>query len=187
VVITARALKQIVLFGLMIFLCSACSAQPPVSKVYVSEGHTIHYSVITYNPPIAVQPEAAHLNQDSALNCVIFFNARLAKQDVQGAALLTTNPAQTEKAYTEHRARVGEAKFGELTSGLFKDKAHFVYELVIGKEHALLRDTTPDGAQLTTETDGKYFVDRPEFGKESAEVKDLFVLVNAHAQGKLKF
>lgn len=45
----------------------------------------------------------------------------------------------------------------------------------------------PAGAQAVVERNGKFWMDRPKFQHESQEFRDLFVLVNDHAAGKLVF
>lgn len=161
-------------------------AQTNKIHTYTANGRTFTYTLMIFQPPVAIQPDSSRLNQDNAVNCTILFMSRLSQGDIAGAAAFTNDPDGTMKLYTDAKVRMGDKEFSKQMANLFNGD-HYRYELVEGNEHILISEKNPDGAKSVVEKDGKFWMDRPKFQHESQEWRDLFVLVNDHAAGKLEF
>jgi hypothetical protein len=161
-------------------------AQTSTTHTYTANGRTFTYTLTIFQPPIAIQPDSSRLNQDSAVNCTILFISKLSQGDIAGAAAITNDPDTTTKLYADAKARIGNKEFSRQMANLFNGD-RYRYELVEGNEHILISEKNPDGAQSVVEKDGKFWMDRPKFQHESQEFRDLFVLVNDHAAGKVEF
>jgi len=169
----------------LLLISTTSAAQTNAPRTYTADGKTISYLLTVFNPPIAIQPDPARLNQNSAVNCTIMFMSRLSKGDIAGAVELTTDPGSTAKLYSAAKARMGDAKFSNQMAGLFNGD-RYRFELVKGHEHVLVSEKNPDGGQAVLEKDGRFWMDRPKFQHESQEFLDLFKVVNDHAAGKLE-
>jgi len=173
--------------GLIVLLASICAgAQKDAPRSYNVGGKTINYRLTIFSPPIPIQPDAERLNQDSAVNCTILFMSRLSHGDIAGAAAITTDPEGTAKAYSDARARMGDARFSQQMAALFNGD-RYRFELVEGNEHVLITDKVDDGGQALIEKDGKFWMDRAKLQQHSKEFEDLFAVLNAHAAGKIEF
>ena len=168
------------------FLAPNVVAQTSTTHTYSAGGRTFTYTLTIFQPPIAIQPDSSRLNQDSAVNCTILFMSRLSKGDIAGAAAITNDPDTTVKLYADAKARIGADEFSKQMASLFNGD-RYRYELVEGSEHILIGEKNPDGAQSAIEKDGRFWMDRPKFQHESQAWRDLFVLVNDHAAGKVEF
>ncbi len=176
--------RSLIIGVCVLSVCGTVRAQQNAPRTYSADGKTITYDLTVFNPPVAVEPDPAKLNQDSAVNCTLLFLSRLQKGDVKGAAAVTDDPDSTAKAYEAYKARVGDAEFSKNISQLF-DGDRYIYELTVGSEHALMSEKQPGGAQVLIEKQGKFW--SAGIAHQSPEFKSLFELVNAHAAGKLQF
>lgn len=181
-----RNLPQFTMCVLSFVVTLSATAQTDAPRSYNAGGRTIHYKLTVFDPPIPVRPDPNRLNQDTAVNCTILFLTKLHDGDLEGAAAMTTDPPTTLKLYQAAKARLGEAEFSNKMAKLFNGD-RYQFELVDGSEHLLVGEKHPDGAQAVVARDGKFWMDRQKFQHESQEFRDLFVLVNAHAAGKLAF
>lgn len=174
------------LFLSVLVLATSVMAQTTTTHTYSANGRSFTYTLTVFQPPIAIQSDSSRLNQDSAVNCTILFLSRLSQGDIAGAAAITTDPEATAELYADAKARIGDKEFSKKMVSVFNGN-HYRYELVEGSEHILITEETPDGARAVVEKDGKFWMDQAKFQHESQEFRDLFVLVNAHAAGKVEF
>jgi hypothetical protein len=163
--------------------CGTVYAQQDAPRTYSAGGKTINYFLTVFNPPIAVRPDPARMNQDTAINCTVFFLSKLQQGDIKAAAAASEYPDTELKMYEDYKARVGDAEFSKHISQLFNGD-RYLYELRIGNEHALISEKQPGGAQIVIEKQGKFFTET--LGHESPQFKNLFELVNAWTDGKLQ-
>jgi len=123
------------------------------------------------------------MNQDSAINCTIFFLSKLQQGDIKAATSASEYPDADLKLYADYKTRVGDAEFSKQISQLFEGD-RYLYELRIANEHALISEKQLEGARVVVEKQGKFF--NETFGHESPQFKNLFELVNAWSAGKLQ-
>ena len=177
------------IFVLTVF--SVVCAQQESARSYSADGKTIHYNLAVINPPVAIQPDPTRLNQQSAVNCTLLFMSKLQHGDVNGAAAVTNDPESVIRNYGAYKTRVGDAVFLKKCSHIFDDDEHagdrYIFELRIGSEHALISEKHLGAAQMLIEKQGKFWMDRSDLEHQSVEFRNLFVLVNDQAAGKLQF
>jgi hypothetical protein len=176
--------KLAALLSLLLLTSRLSSAE---DRTYTYKGRVIHYTFTAFKPPLSMRPDPKHMNPDSPANCAILFVSRLKAGDVQGAAELSTTPEHVLDLYAKYKARVGDQTYAEQMSKIFGDDLHYIYDLVIGSEHALLPDKMPGLAHYVKERNGRFFIEFPQIGRESKEVDDLSVLINENEAGRLKF
>jgi hypothetical protein len=164
--------------------CCTLFAQQDAPRTYAANGKTISYFLTVFNPPVPIRPDPARMNQDSAINCMIFFLSKLQQGDVKAATMASEYPDADLKMYAEYKARVGDAEFAKQISQLFNGD-RYLYELRIANEHALISEKQSGGAAVLIEKQGKFYEET--LGHESPQFKNLFELVNAWSDGKLQF
>jgi len=174
-------LALVLMFLLVRQLCQA------EERSYVYKGRTIRYTVTVFKPPLPINLDPRHMNQDSAPNTALLFLARLREGDLEGAAALCTSPEHVIDVYAKYKARVSDQVYAEQMSRVFEDGLHYSFDVVVGAEHALLADKRPGLAHFVRERDGKFFIEFPQPGRGSKEIQDLSVLVNENEAGRLKF
>jgi hypothetical protein len=171
----------------LFFLLSLSLCAQGVQRTYISKDRTIVYSVIVFDPPTSITAENGPMNQDNPINCTRLFWSRLAHFDVIGAAQLYTDPQSEIDVRMKHKERVGEQAFRQMYANLFNNGERFPYELVIGKQRALVSEKRPGTMLLFIERNGKFWLDNTKSEQRSQEANDLMTLVNAYGDNKLKF
>jgi hypothetical protein len=166
-------------------VCSTLFAQQNAPRTSSVDGKTIKYNLTVFTPPVAIRPDPARMNQDSAINCTILFLSKLHEGDIRGAMVATEDPDTQVKMYEAYKARVGDAEFAKNISQLFEGD-RYLYELRIGSEHVLVSEKHPEGAQILIEKQGKFWLENG-LAHQSSDLKNMMELVNARAAGKLQF
>jgi hypothetical protein len=142
--------------------------------------------VIVFDPPTSITAENGPMNQDNPINCTRLFWPRLVDLDIAGAAQLYTDPHSEIDARMKHKERIGEQAFRQMYATLFNHGDRFPYDLVIGKQHALVSEKRPGTMLLFIERDRKFWMDNTKFEQRSEQANDLITLVNAYGDNKLK-
>jgi hypothetical protein len=171
----------------LFFVLSLSLCAQGIQRSYVSKGRNIVYSVIVFDPPTSITPENGPVNQDSPINCTRLYWSRLSHLDITSAAQLYTDPQSEIEARMKYKERVGEQTFRQKHTSLFSEGERFPYELIIGKQHALVSEKHPGTMLLFIERNGKFWMDNAKPEQRSQQANDLMTLVNAYSDDKLKF
>lgn len=124
-------------------------------------------------------------SQGSAIDCSLLYYSLLAKDDIAGAARLSTDPAAASATWKAYRERVGAADFRNEMAAYFTSKNRVVAEFVFADETMLLVKTPEYTAgQFYRKVNDKHYVVAGRPSSEASRV--LGKVLNDYKDGKIR-
>jgi hypothetical protein len=171
-------MKQIALCSAMALACAVVQAKELVVTV---DGKEVKIDCTTINREIKAADKDKG-SQASATTCSFMIYSLLAKNDIKGAAKLSTASVKMAEKWTKYRDAVGVETFQKDMAAYFTSTNVVLAELVLAEDTMLVVKTEngPVG-QFYQVKDKKYLMtDKPAAGKTLGEV------LNMIQEGKIK-